>query len=70
MTDKDLENLDYEKLRKVMTRNSFFAGMFSQSPGMTKRTVEVEAATPEELLNLARRRGIHLEKFIKKEAKK
>ncbi len=56
-------NIDYEKLRKKLAQKDFWAGMLSVGWGNVENCVEVYEATPEQLIAIARRRNINLDKY-------
>lgn len=64
-----MEKIDFEKLRKKMMQTdlmrSFTTGLFSDIGNANN----VYEATPEQLIAMARRRNINLEKFLFKDKK-
>ncbi len=63
MTNEADMNIDYEKLRKKLAKKDFWAGMLSVGWGNVENCVEVYEATPEQLIAIARRRNINLDKY-------
>lgn len=55
--------IDYEKLRKDLSEDSY-AAAFSGFGAFFLDAVDVEKASDEELLEIAKRRGVSLNKFI------
>lgn len=61
---KDTEmNIDYEKLRKRLAFRDFLAGLIGGTHAAAGDCANVHNATPEQLIAIARRRGINLEKY-------
>lgn len=58
-----MEKIDFEKLRKKMTQTDIFRGLAAGLPSSVSSANNVQNATPEQLLSMARKRGINLEKF-------
>ena len=57
-------NIDYEKLRKRLILRDFLTGFVSKVTfAETVDCVNAYNATPEQLIAIARRRGINLEKY-------
>ncbi len=56
-------NIDYEKLRKRLAFRDFLAGLIGGTHAAVGDCANVHNATPEELIAIARRRGINLEKY-------
>ena len=56
-------NTDYEKLRKKLAFRDFLAGLIGGTHAAVGDCVNAHNATPEELIAIARRRGINLEKY-------
>jgi len=57
-------NIDYEKLRKKLILRDFLTGLVSKVTfAETVDCVNAYNATPEQLIAIARRRGINLEKY-------
>lgn len=56
-------NIDYEKLRKKLAFRDFLAGLIGGTHAAVGDCVNAHNATPEELIAIARRRGINLEKY-------
>ena len=56
-------NIDYEKLRKRLALRDFLAGLIGGTHAAVGDCANVHNATPEELIAIARRRGINLEKY-------
>ena len=63
MTKETDMNIDYEKLRKALAKKDFFAGLISVGWGNVENCVEVYEATPEQLIAIAKRRNINLDKY-------
>ncbi len=57
-----MSNVDYEKLREDLI-NYFGTAMTSGIPMATADLIEVEKATDEELIRIARRNGINLNNY-------
>lgn len=57
-------NFDYEKLRKSLALRDFLAGLIGGTHAAVGDCANVHNATQEELIAIARRRGINLEKYI------
>lgn len=55
--------IDYEKLRKKLVFREFLAGLISGTHAAAGDCVNAHNATPEQLITIARRRGINLEKY-------
>ena len=55
--------IDYEKLRKRLALRDFLAGLIGGTHAAVGDCVNAHNATPEELIAIARRRGINLEKY-------
>ena len=61
---KEIEiNIDYEKLRKRLAFRDFLAGLIGGTHAAVGDCANVHNATPEQLLEIARRRGINLERY-------
>ncbi len=61
---KEIEiNIDYEKLRKRLAFRDFLAGLIGGTHVAVGDCANVHNATPEELIAIARRRGINLERY-------
>ncbi len=56
-------NIDYEKLRKKLAFRDFLAGLIGGTHAAVEDCANVHNATPEELIAIAKRRGINLEKY-------
>ena len=55
--------IDYEKLRKRLVFREFLAGLIGGTHAAVGDCVNAHNATPEQLIAIARRRGINLEKY-------
>lgn len=55
--------IDYERLRKKLVFRDFLAGLIGGTHAAVRDCADVHNATPEELIAIARRRGINLEKY-------
>ena len=62
MKETDM-NIDYEKLRKKLAFRDFLAGLIGGTHAAVGDCVNAHNATPEQLIAIARRRGINLEKY-------
>lgn len=58
----DNENIDYEKLRKKLVALEFAEGLMNRGIG-AENCVNAYNATQEQLLSIARRAGINLDKY-------
>ena len=56
-------NIDYEKLRKRLALRDFWAGLIGGTHAAVGDCANAHNATPEELIAIAKRRGINLEKY-------
>jgi hypothetical protein len=56
-------NIDYEKLRKKLVFRDFLAGLIGGTHAQVGNCVNVHNATPEELIAIAKRRNINLDKY-------
>ena len=54
--------IDTERLRRDMADDAY-AGAFACEPAMILEAYEIEHASEEELIQIARRRGFYLEKY-------
>jgi len=66
MIQEENMDIDYEKLRKHLVRRSFIRSLFAGTPAYMSNVVNADNATPEQLLNLAKRHGVNLDKYKKK----
>ena len=55
--------IDYERLRKKLVFRDFLAGLIGGTHASVGDCVNAHNATPEQLIAIARRRGINLEKY-------
>lgn len=62
MKETDM-NIDYEKLRKKLALREFLSGLIGGTHAPVGDCVNAHNATPEQLIAIARRRGINLEKY-------
>lgn len=58
-------NIDFDKLRQVLSRREFATGMITNSPGETFSATHIHDETPEQLLERAKKHGINLEHYKK-----
>ncbi len=56
-------NIDYEKLRKRLVAKEFAVGFMTGTHGDFGNCVNAYNATPEQLLSMARRNNINLDKY-------
>lgn len=63
MTIENEMNIDFEKLRRRLVARTFLTGIFTGVTSGPASCVNANEATPEQLLNLAKRHGINLEKY-------
>lgn len=64
----NIDNIDYERLRRKLVAESLAEGFLTRGSAM-ERSVNAYNATPEELLPMARRQGINLEDYLLDESK-
>ena len=64
MAREDNMNIDYEKLRKALVTKEFATGLMTGTHGDFANCVNAYNATPEQLLSIARRYNVRLEKYI------
>ena len=63
-------NIDYEKLRKALVTRETLRTAIVLLPSNVSTTNNIYSASPEQLINFARRAGINIEKFRIKDKKK
>ncbi|SDJ04444.1 hypothetical protein SAMN04487760_10225 [Lachnospiraceae bacterium G41] len=63
-------NIDYEKLRKALVARETLRTAIVLLPSNVSTTNNIYSASPEQLINFARRAGINIEKFRIKDKKK
>lgn len=56
-------NIDYEKLRKKLVMREFVTGLITGTHAQVGNCVNAHSATPEQLISIARRHNINLNKF-------
>lgn len=62
MSNIDEMNIDFEKLRKALFSNQFAESFMARGIGM-ENSVNSFNANPEQLLSMARRKGINIEDY-------
>ena len=62
MKETDM-NIDYEKLRKKLVSREFITGLITGTHAQVGNCVNAHNATPEQLLAMARRHGINLDRY-------
>ena len=63
-------NIDYEKLRKALVTRETIRSAIVLLPSNAATTNNIYSASPEQLINFARRAGINIEKYRIKDKKK
>lgn len=63
MAEDLIKEIDFEKLRKTLVTRQAINAMFIDTHSATSTTTNIYDATPEQLINYARRAGINLDKF-------
>ena len=56
-------NIDYEKLRKKLVFKEFITGLITKTHGDFGNCVNAYNATPEQLISIARRYNVNLDKY-------
>lgn len=63
MTPDTEMNIDFERLRKKLVAQSFASGFTTVSVGNIENCSAAYDATPEQLIAMAKRNGINLDKY-------
>lgn len=56
-------NIDYEKLRKKLVFKEFITALITRTHGDLGNCVNAQDATPEQLIAIARRYNVNLDKY-------
>lgn len=56
-------NIDYEKLRRALVAKEFATGLMTGTHGDFGNCVNAHNATPEQLMSIARRYNVNLDKY-------
>lgn len=70
MSKENETEIDYEKLRKALVAREFVRTSIVMTHANAATTSNIYEASPEQLINYARRSGVNIEKYrIKKDKK-